>query len=257
MNALAAFPFPMKTRFLLAAVAVVASAFFVSANPALATDPPEPPTVSTSGSAELHVVADLVDLNFEVAVRREDLGAARKMHTDHASKVLAALRAAGIEEKDLQTSQVSIQPTYAENRHGETATVKYYDIGQSFTCTLHDVNKVADVTTQVVNAGATSVRSANLRTSELRKYRDEARAQAARAAKEKAIALATELGAKVGKPYKIVEESGDFRPMTANVSVAPASAEAGTARTDEQPQTVFAPGLLTITANVSVVFYLE
>ena len=45
-------------------------------------------------------------------------------------------------------------------------------------------------------AGATGVRSANLRSSQLRKHRDEARAKAIQAAREKATAFANELGAK-------------------------------------------------------------
>ena len=49
------------------------------------------------------------------------------------------------------------------------------------------------------------MQAVRLRTSQLRKYRDEARAKAIRAAKEKAVALAGELGVKIGRPHSISE----------------------------------------------------
>ena len=247
----------MKNRVLPAAFAFT---LLLAGRPAPAAEPtPAPPTITTSGSAELHVPADLADLHFDVAVRHADLATARKQHADRATKVLAALRAAGIEDKDLQTTQVNIEPTYAESRHGETAAVKYYDITQSFVCTLRDLKKVADVTTQVINAGATAVHEADLRTSELRKYQNEAHAQAARDAREKAVALATELGAKVGKPFTITAGGEDTDTSSSSNFQA---TEAGTtsrsnAPAEDSPQTIYAAGLLKIRASVNVVFYLE
>jgi hypothetical protein len=57
-----------------------------------------------------------------------------------------------------------------------------------------------------LEAGANYVHGVQFRTTELRKYRDEARALAIKAAKEKADALARELGQKVGKPHTIRED---------------------------------------------------
>ena len=201
--------------------------------------------------------ADLADLYFDVDVRHADLATARKKQAERAAKVLAALRDAGVEDKDLQTSQVNVAPTYAENRHGETATINYYDATQGIYCTLHDVKKVADLTTAVLAAGATAVHGVNLRTSELRQHRNEARAQAARAAPEKAVAIASELGAKVGKPYKITEESGENGPGNFSASAGVSVASAPSSEERATPPSVFAPGLLTISASVRVTFYLD
>lgn len=223
-----------------------------------AGDAPEPATIATSGGAEIRVPADLADLYFEVSVRHADLAAARKKQAERANKVLAALRDAGVADKDLQTAQVNVAATYAENRHGETAAVNYYEVTQGIYCTLHDVKKVADLTAAVLLAGATAVHDAELRTSERRKYRDEARVQAVRAAREKAVAMATELGAKVGKPYKITE--GDSESGTSNYSASKMHAtEASSSEASDREETreVFAPGLLTISATVNVTFCLE
>ena len=241
----------MKITLLSIAAAIAAPVVF-GQQPA-----PLPPLVSTTGSAEIRVVPDLADLYFEIEVRNADLAVARKQQAERATKLLAALRAAGVTEAELQTSQVQISPYYTDRRQ-ETEKLRFYIVSQNIGCTLHDVKKVPDVTVAAVTAGATGVPGATLRTSELRKYRDQARAKAIRAAKEKAIALATELGAKVGKPYTITEDAGyDSRQSTRNISnFAQTTVRGGEPPGDETTPT-FAPGTISISANVDVSFVLE
>jgi uncharacterized protein YggE len=225
------------------------------AAPALFAQQPLPPLVSTTGSAQIRVVPDLADLSFEIEVRNADLAVARKQEAERAAKLLAALRTAGVAEADLQSSQVQIAANYTDNRQ-ETEKVKFFRVSQTISCTLHDVKKVPDITAEAVAAGATGVNAASLRTSQLRKYRDEARASAIRAAKEKAIALATELGVKVGKPYTITEGAGyDWRASLSNSNSFQVAA-AGDPAGDGMVAT-FAPGTISISANVSVSFILE
>jgi len=217
---------------------------------------PQPPLVSTSGSAQIRVVPDLTDLYFEVEVRHADLSIARKQQAERATKILAVLRAAGVAEAELQSSQVQISPDYTDRRQ-ETEKIKFYRVSQSICCTLHDLKKVPDVTADAVIAGATGVRDASLRSSQLRKYRDEARAKAIQAAKEKAIALATELGSKVGKPYTITEGSdyGSRQNYVNNPNNFQTSMDGEEPGDGTMP--TFAPGTISISANVNVAFILE
>jgi hypothetical protein len=213
--------------------------------------PAAPPLVSTQGTAEIRVVPDLVDLSFEVEVRHADLATARKDQAERSTKVLAALRAAGITESELQSSQIQITPNYTNNQQ-DTETLRFFRVTQTISGTLRDVKKVPDVTAAVVTAGATGVRDATFRTSLFRKHRDDARLRAVRAAREKATALAAELGAVLGKPYSITEGSshdwsgGNFRMN----SIQPAEARDDAAST-------FAPGTISISSTVHVSFYLN
>ena len=75
-----------------------------------------PPLISTSGNAVIRVVPDLVDIRFEVEIRNADLTLARQQQSERTIKVLAALRAAGVAETDLQSSHIQISPNYTENR---------------------------------------------------------------------------------------------------------------------------------------------
>ena len=226
---------------------------------------PEPPLVSTSGTAEVKVVPDLADLHFEIEVRNAELVTARKQQGDRAAKVLAAIRALGIAEADLQAADISITPNFTESRRDyvETAKVRFFSVSQVVAVTLHDVKKVPDVIAAAVGAGATEARLASLRTSQLRKHRDAARANAIKAAKEKAVALASELGVKVGKPYRISEVmlsphwgGNSFSNNSAQIS-APGGGGAGGDGEDEHSGAAFAPGTISITATVAVSFLLE
>ena len=243
----------MKTLLMLLA-AVIAAPTIVSAQPPGVL----PPLVSTSGTAEIRVVPDLADLSFGVEVRHTDLKEARKQQAERSVKVLAAIRAAGVEETELQTSQVQIQPIFTETENGqETATVQFYSVSQEVTCTLHDVLQVPDITAAVVTAGATSSRRASLRTSKLRTYRDEARIKAIKAAKEKAIALATELGSVVGKPYTIEEESHTNWGGGQGMYYASLGQGGGNSQPEDGAASTFAPGTITISATINVSFVLQ
>jgi uncharacterized protein len=218
---------------------------------------PQPPLVTTSGSALIRVAPDLADLSFEVEVRNIDLAVARKQQAERATKLLAALRAAGIAESELQSSQVQLTADYTDRRQ-ETEKIKFYRVSQSICCTLRDVAKVPDVTAAAVAAGATGVGYANLRTSQLRKHRDEARSKAIQAAREKAVAFATDLGAKAGKPYTITEDahpgyrSTNFNSIANNIQAVAEAAPGG-----DETTSAFAPGTISITASVTVAFLLE
>ena len=242
-------------KIFLVALAIVLTTPFLRAQVA-----PEPATVSTTGTAEIKVVPDLADLSFEVEVRNADLATARKDQIDRATKVIAALRATGIAEADLQAADITIAPNYTENQRDkvEMAKVRFFTVSQRVVVTLHDVKKVPNVIASAFNAGATEMRGAELRTSELRKHRDTARSNAIKAAKEKAIALAGELGAKVGKPYRIAEQTyasyDNNRNISFNNGVQVAIAPEGDS---DATGAAFAVGTISVSASVSVTFLLE
>lgn len=222
---------------------------------------PEPPLISTTGIAEIVVTPDLADLHFEVEVRHADLATARKQHSERVAKVLAAIRALGVPAADLQTAGISIIPNYTANdrERAETAEVRFFIVSQSIAVTLRDVKKVPDFIGAATTAGATEARFAGLRTTQLRKHRDAARANAIKAAREKAVALATVLGMRVGKPYRIFEGAA---PWSAGSSPAQIPQMSQVPQHDEEPDDLqggatFARGTISVTATISVSFLLE
>ncbi|MFM7540412.1 MAG: SIMPL domain-containing protein [Planctomycetota bacterium] len=216
-----------------------------------------PPLITVTGHAEVRVAPDLADLHFEVEMRGNKLKEVLAEHGEKTKVILAALKAGGIDEGDLQTSQVIITPVYRNERDGreESTVVSHYRVGQSVQATLRDIRKVAEVTAKAIEAGANRVGQVQLRSSRRRKHMDDARLSAVKAAREKAVAMATELGAKVGKPYSIQEIR--FSGYPANFANAQAQNIVQDQGGEAAGEGTFEPGKISIQATVSVAFFLE
>lgn len=178
----------------------------------------EPPQINVSGSAEVKVAPDEVDLSVGVETRQESLGEAKRQNDERVSKALDFLRHNGVKDKDIQTDYIIIEPVYDPNagidprtglplpaydQHRSLVEPVYYLVRKSIGITLTNISSFDVVLSGLITNGVNHVHRIDFRTSELRKYKDKARAMAIQAAKEKAEAMATELGVKVGKPYNI------------------------------------------------------
>jgi hypothetical protein len=164
----------------------------------------EPRTVSTSGEAVIYVVPDEVVVGFGVETFKEDLDAARQANDEACTRLIKAVKAAGVEEKHIQTDTMTVEITYKDNGHPARGIEGYF-ARRAYSVTLKDVKQFEAFVATVLKNGANVIHGFEFKTTELRKHRDEARKRAIRAAKEKAEALAVELGAKVGKPRSIGE----------------------------------------------------
>jgi uncharacterized protein YggE len=229
----------------------------------VAAQPAQPPqaTISVSGTAEIRVAPDEINLRLGVETRDRELDEAVKQSELRTAAVLKFLKESGIESKDVQTDYIEIQPQYNTDRRMQQIVPEYYQVRRNLGVRLRQVAKFDAVLAGVLRNGANQVHSIDFRTTELRKHRDAARQQAIRAAKEKATALASELDATVGKPRNINEQTGGgwsswsgrsdpfSSAMMQNVSQAPASGE--------PPEGNLAVGMISITATVHVTFALE
>lgn len=200
---------------------------------------------------------DVVDVRFGIEVDGKELLPTRELQNKRAAAVIACLKKAGIEDKDIQTDCVSIEPVF-ENNNVKIKPDKY-DVTSWVSCTLRDISKFDEMLTVVIQAGVTHVERFAFRSTEMRKHRDEARIAAVKAAKEKATLLAEQLGMKVGRAQNVVEDKqeygwgGDFvRPFSNNPSrnsidsISSGSAEGSTAA-----------GQISVSARITVTFALE
>jgi uncharacterized protein YggE len=127
------------------------------------------------------------------------------------AKVLQALKSAGVDDKDYQTSRLSLQPQYAPNRPGQS-TVVGYRASNRVTIKLHDVNKVASVIDALVGAGANDIGNIYFTVAEPSKLLDQAREKAVADARRKAEIYAKAAGVTLGSPLSISED-GTPTPM--------------------------------------------
>ena len=120
-------------------------------------------------------------------------------------KVLLALKGAGIDEKDIQTSRLSLQPQYAPNRP-MPSPITGYRASNRVTVRLRDVSKVATMIDTLVSAGANDIGGINFMVSQASKLLDDAREQAVADARRKAEIYAKAAGVSLGAPLSISEE---------------------------------------------------
>jgi uncharacterized protein len=162
---------------------------------------PQSNSLSVTGDADVKVVPDRVDLMTGVETRNPDLHTATMENDASVRRVIAMLRKMGIDGSDIQTDYIHVDLTY--DSHNATS-VAYYTATKAIQVVLKDVTKFEDLLQQVLGAGVNHIYCIEFSTSELRKYRDQARALAVKAAIEKANDLATSSGLMVvGKPTSL------------------------------------------------------
>ena len=186
------------------AFAVVIACASPLAAPALAQSD-FPPAISVTGEASISVPPDLAQLDAGVASDGKTARDASEANNAAMAKVLAALKTAGIEEKDFQTARLSLQPQYAPNRAGPSPIVGYR-ASNRVTVKLHDVGRVANVIDALVGAGANDIGNVNFTVSKASDLLDQAREKALSDAKRKAEIYAKAAGVTLGAPLAIAEE---------------------------------------------------
>jgi uncharacterized protein len=218
----------MKHRTLLAVA--IAGGMLVAA-PALAQGMP-PAAISVTGEATVSVPPDLAEVDGGVASEAKTAREASEANNAAMAKVLAALKGAGIDAKDLQTSRLSLQPQRPPNYTGPSAIVGYR-ASNHVTIRVHDVTKVANVIDTLVSAGANEIGGINFMVSQASKLLDEAREQAVADARRKAEIYAKAAGVTLGAPLSISEEGGSPGPMPLRKMAASMAVSAPVAQGEE------------------------
>ena len=197
-------------------LALVLAALAVLAAPALAQ--PIPPAISVTGEASVSVPPDQAQIDGGVTSDAKTAREASDANNAAMGKVLLALKGAGIDEKDYQTSRLSLQPQYAPNRAGPSPVVGYR-ASNRVTVRIRDVTKIASVIDVLVGAGANDIGGINFVVSQASKLLDEARDKAIADARRKAEIYAKAAGVALGEPLSISEE-GSSAPVFRSKMVA-------------------------------------
>jgi uncharacterized protein len=163
-----------------------------------------PPMISVTGEANVSVAPDLAQIDAGVTSEGKTAREASDANNGAMGKVLLALKSAGIDEKDFQTSRLSLQPQSAPNRSGPSSIVGYL-ASNRVTIQVRDVTKVANLIDTLVGAGANEIGGIEFRVSNASKLLDDAREQALADARRKAEIYAKTAGVTLGAPLSISE----------------------------------------------------
>lgn len=207
--------------------AALALAALAATNNAVQAQTVPPPTISVTGEATVSVVPDRAQINGGVTTAATTAREASDANNKAMAAILAALKAAGIPDGDVQTSRISLQPEFANRQQPQDVVqIIGYRASNRVTINLNDVTKVAATIDTLVGAGANEIAGIGFEVSQESKLLDEARVRALEDARRKAEIYARAANVRLGPPTSISEQGGQI-PMgrgfkaTAQAQVAP------------------------------------
>ncbi len=235
----------------LVALAIVAAYLFGDAgsSPASATDETsaDTRTVTVQGVGHVSVVPDQLAFDVGVSITRDDLNTALADSNTAMQQVIDTLVAAGVDENDVQTTDLSMNPIYS-HRRGEPTVFKGYRVDQTVSVVVKDLAKASDIVSAAVGAGGTGVRLNGLRlqVGDPEAALSPARSDAFDQARAKAEEYAAETGHELGEVVKVSEVAD--QPYDYDRSYALSAADSS--------GVPIQPGQADLTAQVVVVFEL-
>ncbi len=183
-----------------------------SLTPALADDDKPLRTISLSGHGEVRMAPDLaivtVGVMSSAATAREALDA----NTKSMEGVMAALKDASIELRDIQTSNFSVNPRYDYGQNNaQPPKVIGYDVSNNVTITVRKLDGLGAVLDQVVSSGSNQINGVQFQVSKPEAATDEARKLAVADALRKANVYTAASGVTLGQIVSL-SEGGGYQP---------------------------------------------
>ena len=204
--------------------AVLVSLLLALAGAAAAQEPPRQITVT--GAAEADAVPDLATVSAGVDTRAETAAAALAANSETMTAIFAALDAAGIERRDVQTSQLSLNPVFEPYREEAEAppAVVAYEASNMVTVRVRAIDGLGTVIDALAKAGANRLNGVGFEVADPKPHLDTAREKAVADARARAELYARAAGVTLGPVVSIretVEMPGPIMMRAEAASAAP------------------------------------
>lgn len=196
---------------MLRAIAFAAALIAAPMLPAIAEEKSMDRTVTVSASGTASATPDEATIQTGVSSEAKTARDALSKNSDAMKKVIAELKKAGIEAKDIQTSQFSIEAVqvYKENA---PPLITGYRASNMVGVRVRDLDKLGEVLDQLVTAGANAMHGISFSVSKAETLKDDARKEAMGNALRRAKLYAAAAGAEVGEIVQISEETAYIPP---------------------------------------------
>jgi len=204
------------TRHLLPLALAAAIAFPAMAG---ATDLPTPPRIIVSGEGEASVAPDLAVLTLSVMREAKTARAALDANNDAMAAVIAAMKSAGIKDRDLQTAGIQINPRYNYTNKpdgSQEAELVAYQVTNTLSVRIRDIDKTGDILDKAVSLGVNQGGGIAFTNEDPAAAITEARKKAVANAMAKAKTLAEAAGVSIGRVLEITDQNVAPAPMPIN-----------------------------------------
>jgi hypothetical protein len=185
-------------------------------------------TLSVTGTGRVNAVPDVADVSLGVFEQATEAAEASQKAAASMDSVVQALLALGIDEKDIQTTSISLNARYDWNK--EPAEIVGWEAQNMVSVTVRDIEAVGDVVDAVVEAGANQINGISFRVEDPTEAQMLARTAAVDDARAKADQLAADAGVEIVGIISISESGGqEPQPMYMARAEMAVAADAGAA----------------------------
>src|SRR5215218_1148737 len=157
------------------------------------------PRLTVTGEATVSVPPDYAMIRTGVTSQAKTARDASEANARAANALLAALRNAGIEDRDIQTTRLALAPTYDQSASSGRGRINGFQAANQVTIRVRDPGKLADVVDKAIGAGATDLGGIEFLVNEPSKALDQARGEAFADARRKAEIYAKAAGVTLGR----------------------------------------------------------
>lgn len=241
----------MRIRFFV--FAVLAAALVLSACGPTTINQAAPETVRTlnvNGLGQVFLTPDIayiyVGVHSEGAVASE----AVERNKQQTSEVITALKNAGVDSKDIRTTNFSIWPSQQYSPDG-TLNGTLYMVDNSVYVVVRDLDGLGDLLDKAISAGANSINSIQFDVADKSKAVEEARTKAVEDAKKQAVSLADAAGVSLGSIQNISFYDSSPYPMFEG------KGGGGGMAMDAASAVPIQPGQLTIAVSVNLTYSIK
>lgn len=212
-------------------------------------DQPPLRTLSVNGTGKVYLVPDIAYISIGVHTEGKNASEAVATNNEQSEKVKNSLKAAGIDVKDIQTTNFSIYPQPKYDSSGQPTGEIIYVVDNTVYVTVRDISKVGAILDAAVKAGANNIYGIQFDVADKSEALSEARDQAVKDAQKTAQELAQAAGVNLGPIQTISSYS--------NMPVPVYDGRGGGLATTEAINVPVSPGQMVLTVDVSMVYEIK
>jgi uncharacterized protein YggE len=215
----------------------------------VSTTPPAPRTIAVTGTAEIETTPDAFVVSVGIDTFAGDAAKAKEDNDAVMRALMEVPRQHGVDAKWVRTDGFSINPRFESYQR-----LVGFEAHKTLVVTLHDEKQVEPVLAELFRDGANRLDSVRFESTKILEERKQARVRAVTAAREKAEAMASALGQKVGRPLRVDEAT---LPPSSPWSPAPLANTVFDNETRSELREAMAAGKVRIPATVAITFELD
>ena len=177
---------------------------------------PHHPRIVVAGEGEASVAPDMALISLSVMREAETARAALDENNAAMASVIAAMREAGIESRDLQTSGLNISPRYVYPQGGDgeqQPRIVAYQVSNTLSVRVRDLAKAGEILDSAVTLGVNQGGNISFTNDDPDAAITQARIRAVEDAMARARTLAEAAGVELGGIVELTEQTFSHQPM--------------------------------------------